>query len=281
MGECLGSYFFHNNQLLPSRDKKLNFFEEYLNVYEVIRVIDGIYIFLEDHIERLNHSISLAGGKYDLRSELLQKQLQWLQIANQILIGNVRLDLFFKQNKVDLTAYFIHHFYPDTEQYSQGVEVVLYPFRRSNPNAKILDSDLHKEITWKLKETGAWEAILVNEEGFITEGSKSNLFIICGDQVITPPENDVLKGITRKYIMEICREEYLSLMEQKINVSQLQYCDAFFITGTSAKVLPVKQIGEILFDTNNILMRKIMNRYDHKIIEYIENFQCNPSRIIL
>jgi branched-chain amino acid aminotransferase len=105
----------------------------------------------------------------------------------------------------------------------------------------------------------------VNREGYITEGSRSNIFLIQKDKIFTPPVKDVLPGITRKYIKRICETMGLKVIEKSISKESLGNFNGVFITGTITRVAPVKRMKEIHYQADLSLIRSIRIKYNEEI----------------
>ena len=232
-------------------------------LYEVIRVTDGVFLFLNDHIERLNNSARLAGVDLELSAAGVRKQLERLLQMNGVQTGNIRMEYYFLAGKVHYqAAYLIPHHYPSEQDYREGVKTCLLVAERTNPNAKIMQPKLKERVDRIFAEKNPYEVILVHSDGYITEGSRSTIFMIHNGTVYTAPEADVLPGITRKYVLQACRDLSVPLVETRVETGRLPAMDAVFIAGTSPKVLPVSLVDEYRFDSGNETVRKIMKKYD-------------------
>ena len=154
------------------------------------------------------------------------------------------------------------HCYPEDEYYKKGVKVILYYGERENPNLKIVSTAFRAKISEKMKVANAHEALLVDRNGFITEGSKSNFFGIKDKKIITAKGEDVLRGITRHKIFKIAELLGIEVDEIDIKASEIMDLDALFISGTSVAILPISQVDNIKFDVNNETLRKIMKIYN-------------------
>jgi branched-chain amino acid aminotransferase len=96
-------------------------------------------------------------------------------------------------------------------------------------------------------ENGFAEAILLNEQGYVTEASGENLFIVCGDEVVTPPLGmNILAGITRATVMELARDLGYGVTERAFARDELYLADEVFMTGTAAEVTPVRSVDRRL-----------------------------------
>lgn len=273
MSECYRDFFILNSKVLNNEEFEDSMVSKGTSLYEVIRIIDEVPIFLENHLERLKNSAHLAGLKLWMDIDEIKESLIKLIKVNKVKEGNVKI-VFNYENKEEMfnhtfLAYFVRHHYPDKEQYENGVATILCFMERSNPNAKIINTSLRKAADEMLKESGAYEAILVDRNENITEGSRSNIFMVKGDTVLTAPLEDVLPGITRQMIIKICKDKNIKLKEEKLNYNRLKELDALFITGTSPKALPISKVENITFNSsNNSIVQKIMTAYNDIIEKY-------------
>jgi branched-chain amino acid aminotransferase len=142
---------------------------------------------------------------------------------------------------------------------------------RSNPNAKIINNNFRSETDEKIKASKSYEAILVDRNNYITEGSRSNIFMVKDNCVVTAPLEAVLPGITREIIIEICKKEQINFFEENVSFKQISDLDALFITGTSPKILPISKVDDFVFKSStNIIVQSIMRHYNRIIEEYIK-----------
>lgn len=273
MGECVGVFFIYDNEIKKNEEFKDNYIESGSTIYEVIRVIDGVPLFLKNHLERLHNSANIKKVvlKYS-DSEINSKLTQLIKI-NAVNNGNIKLIFNFSSSQFFCT-YFIKHSYPSQEMYQNGVSVILFHGERTNPNAKVIDSSFRSRVEEKIKFNNAYEAILVNNQGYITEGSKSNIFMIKDDLVITAPGEDVLIGVTRDMIMKACSNLKIKCIESRVHYSELNDIDALFISGTSPKVLPINKIDLKEYSSpKNDLVCKIITEYNNIINNYVKNIK--------
>jgi branched-chain amino acid aminotransferase len=240
------------------------------SLYEVIRVINGIPIFLDDHLLRLENSVDSSGCNLLMDRKELISALRQLIMLNQISEGNIKLSFNYGGEEEYSLLYFIETYYPDEAAYRDGVHTIMYNAERESPEIKKYNYDLRSVIQRELLKSNAYEAILLNNENCITEGSKSNIFFIKGDKAISAPSNAVLPGITRKYIIRLCNDIGLSLEYKSMTLKDIEGIDAVFISGTSPKVLPVKSVGELIFDVNNTHLRLLMSAFDRLLEDHIK-----------
>ncbi len=271
MSECARTHFISNGILLPVNRFEACFSPRSKYIYEVFRVIDGIPLFIEDHIERFYQTTRLAGVDLDSDRNQLLRDIEITIAANEKSEGNIKIsvapDLAGRHN---LLIYFTPHQYPTPEQFAQGVKVKLLGAERQNPNAKVMDILLRAETDQLKQLDDVYEILLVDHIGFITEGSRSNVFFIKGSEIITPPVEVVLPGITRKKIIRLCQQHEINILEQPVYQDSLAEFDSLFISGTSRKVLPVKQVDSRAFRVDNPLMRKISELFNQLTQEYLD-----------
>ena len=238
------------------------------SIYEVIRLIKGKPLFLMEHLQRLRETLKIRSRKIYLSDREIINQLSKLVNKNKIDVGNVKLVFNFGEvieGIPHFLVYFIEHHYPTKLQFLNGVEAILYKAERAIPTAKVINQHLRSAIFSRLLDTGAYEALLVNKQGFITEGSRSNVFFIKDNEIFTATDEDVLSGIARKHVLEIVKESNISLNLSKIPASSLSEFSAVFITGTSPGVLPISVIGDLQFDPQYELLLKIKSQYDNLV----------------
>ena len=229
------------------------------SVYEVIRLSGGKPQFLKEHYERLERSLASMGLAVPFTCGELERCIEDLTGESGIRDHNIRLE-------VDVSGHALMHLnpthYPTAEMYAKGVRTDLFRGERKNPNIKMMDQELRDATDKAIRAGDLYEVFLVNREGRITEGSRSNVFFIRGGDIYTSPSDKVLLGVTRAMILKIIQDSGLRLHYESVKTEYLASFDAVFISGTSPKVLPVASIGDLKFDVNDSTLREIMKRYD-------------------
>ncbi|MEI6694501.1 MAG: aminotransferase class IV [Bacteroidota bacterium] len=271
--EVYNTTFICNSQLMEKNAADLIRYYDGTVVYEVIRVIDGIPLFMEDHLLRLHNSASLAGFFIAISDSEIINSIKQLTIENQIFNGNVKLLFQHKEHQpLQFLCFFIQHNYPNELQYKNGVKVRLYEAERKNPNAKLLHSKLHQASENEIHNNDIYEILYVNKNAWITEGSKSNVFFFKENVLYTAPKKMVLPGITRKYVIKYAHLSDINVVEESVHSKNIDQYDAAFISGTSPKILPISFIGSIKYNVNHPLLEKLMKDYDEEIENYIYQF---------
>jgi branched-chain amino acid aminotransferase len=239
-------------------------------VYEVIRIIDGVPLFLEDHYDRMKNSMSILGKSLKISMGELDSLIRKLTAANGLSNCNVKSLAIIHDEVQDLLLHISKSYYPQPEEYQKGVRTGLFRWVRKNPNVKLQNDEYREAVARIINEKQVFEVLLVNADGNITEGSRSNVFFIKGDAIITSPAESVLKGITRKYVIDACNQLGFNVSERFIAFEELSGMDGLFISGTSIKVLPVSHVDGLEFKSSqNNVIAAVMDRYDGLIKEYV------------
>ena len=236
-------------------------FTKGLSIYEVIRIFKGHPIFLKDNIIRLNNSLKESNIPINAESLYLPDKLQrYIELAH-ITEGNLKYVLHFQSETPDEYIFRIPHAYPTEKDYRQGVPTMTYEAMRENPGVKYINLNLRTLADRLIEEHGVYEILLVDREGFITEGSRSNVFFIQNDTLYTSPLEYVLPGTSRKRVFDICKQENIRIVEKRVGCNNLNDYDVAFLTGTSPLILPIARVNEVDYCPDNTLLRKLMERY--------------------
>ena len=181
------NYFVYNEQLLPVAQFVPS--ENEGGIYEVLRVVKGVPLFLEEHLARFYHSAEIAKKKILFSPEQIHRSLISLIQKNRVFNGNILISC-----KTNLKAFFIPHKYPTGEMFKNGVKCGILKAERKHPNAKIFQTSVRERSNKLIEAKDYYEVLLVDHFGRITEGSRSNVFFVKDDELITPPGNEVLRA---------------------------------------------------------------------------------------
>lgn len=263
-------YYFHNNNLLKNRPNGVAM-PSGIAVYEVLKIIAGTPLFTEDHIERLHNSMKIAGIKdFTISRQDFSDKVTTLCKENEVYYGNIEICVSESENKtVDCYIGFIPHKYPKPLDYIEGVSVLLMQAERKNPNTKVKYTKTRLKANEFLKKNTVFEVIFENQNGYITEGSRSNVFFIRDKVAYTSPHEFVLSGITRKYVIESLKSQNIEVIEKLVQKTDLPYMDAAFLCGTSPGIIPIKQIDDYRFNVNNTVLRNAIVEYNSYVQQYM------------
>jgi branched-chain amino acid aminotransferase len=273
MNECYGKKFILNGNLQPAEMFDKSMVYEGDSVYEVLRMIKGNPVFFPDHFDRLATSVKLQKKEFLSDKTTIRKAIMDLARADKKKESNLKIVFNYNKGVNNYLIYYIESSYPTEMQYKKGVKGVLFFAERKDPASKVIDHKLRSAIYHKLILEGGYEALLVNENNQITEGSRSNIFFVKGNSLITAPDNAVLSGITRKHILEICSDENISVEFSCVNVDEMKGYDAVFMTGTSPIVLPFYCIDDKVFNVSIPLIERLRMLYLRRAEASIGIFQ--------
>ncbi|HAM09893.1 MAG: hypothetical protein A2X05_02510 [Bacteroidetes bacterium GWE2_41_25] len=272
MDVCFGKNFILNGTLQPSDVFDNSMIYEGDSVYEVIRMVKGSPVFFQDHLVRLEKSVKIQGREMLAGFEDLRRDI--IRLSVQESLGEVNLKIVFNYNNgsFNYLLYFIEPIYPTQDQYNNGVKGILFKAERSDPASKVINPGLRSDIFHKLILEGAYEALLVDNKNYITEGSRSNIFFLREGSLYTAPEDLILSGITRKYIIEICRENNIEVVFKCVRADEIGEFESVFMSGTSPVVLPFSQINDVNFNVRLPVMGKLRQLYIDKAENSIMRF---------
>lgn len=264
--------YLHNTTLKTVSDTKIIVPENANVFYEVIRITQGTPLFFDLHINRLQQSLTLS-NQPKVNDTNLKKGIKELLKANYVGDKNLKIAVFFSNQQPEVYAFFIPSHYPQAQAYTNGVKVKLLSIERPRPNVKLENPTLRQSADSIISQSEAYETLLVNEKGYITEGSRSNFFAIIDNKIVTPPANDVLEGITRKMVIRLAKTNHLPIEERAIHTTEISLMSGAFITGTSPKVLPISQIEKhVLYPIPNLITQLLM-LYDELTLTTLQNEQ--------
>lgn len=232
-------------------------------VYEVLRIIDGAPVFAPEHLSRYEEALK-ATNTIVLYSRI-QLTIAFFNVIseNNITEGNIRLQTEIGTGLSQIG--FIPHRYPSADDYTNGVKAATVNLNRSIPNIKTWNESIRVFCDEFIRANNLFEAILVNDEGFLTEGSRSNIFGVKDSVLITPPVKTVLPGITRQIILKTAKENSIPVLEENIHRKDLINFQSFFISGTSPGILPIKSIDDIKFNCKSAICESLNTAYNTEV----------------
>ncbi|MFA6329067.1 MAG: aminotransferase class IV [Candidatus Micrarchaeia archaeon] len=262
-----GKLVDQSEALIPANNKA-NFFG--YGVYESLRVFRTKPFYVDWHLARLAASAKAIGMELPYTSSELLQMLESVIAENKITDALVRIVYYGKTEKEDGILVMFpmgYHFYAD-KNYKKGMAAVTHVWDRILPPSKTLSLLGGFLGLRKATQNGCVEALLINYKGFVTEGTRSNLFIVdASGQLVTAPKASVLEGITRKIICEKLSEK---IIERNITPQELYSAKEVFITSTGMSVMPIvsvdgKKIGD---GTVGPATKRVAKEYDEHLKEY-------------
>ncbi|HCR86365.1 MAG TPA: D-amino acid aminotransferase [Alphaproteobacteria bacterium] len=258
---------FVNNQFLPEQQATVPVMDRGFlfadSVYEVSAVINGRLVDNEAHVDRLFRSLGEIKIKPDFsKADVIKYQKELLKRNNlneglvyiQVTRGTAERDFGYDGNMK-----------PNFVMFTQSKNVLSNPYHKTGAKAitipdirwsrrDIKSTALLAQVMAKntAKEQGVFEAIM-HQNGYITEGSSSNVFIVKDDKLITKSiSNEILSGITRRAILQIADNKKLQVEERNIQLNELFSADECFITSASNLLIGIIEVDGKKIGNNEV-----------------------------
>jgi len=261
-------FFSRNGNILPVAEAKVplsNIEYSYgFGVYESIRVSNGVTYFLEEHIERLLGSARTISLEHPFSGKIVSRAIGELLAKNGAETCNVKILLIGGRatEEAEFNILCLNPLFPDKKMYRDGVACVTYEYERPFPHAKTLNM-LQSYLAYrKAKEADAYDALLINKRGCITEGTRTNFFCMKGKTLFSPNENDILLGVTRKVVIRVAAEHGFEVIQKDIYLKDLPEYDGAFLTSTSSGIMPVASIGGFKFGAQPPALKGLIDAFD-------------------
>src|SRR6266540_1973808 len=255
-----------DGKLVPWRDAQVHVLTHSLHyglsAFEGIRCYKGARgsaIFrLTEHVDRLFASahiglITIPLGKKEIAEAICETvrahKLDECYIRPIVFIGHGDMGLYVPDNPIRVAiAAWRWGAYLGEDGLKNGIRAKVSSFARHHVNvsmtrAKIgghyVNSILAKR---EVKDSGYDEAIMLDPDGYVSEGTGENIFLVRNGIVKTTPLTSILEGITRNSIMQLARERGLTVVEERFTRDELYIADEVFMTGTAAELTPIREV---------------------------------------
>jgi branched-chain amino acid aminotransferase len=251
-----------NGRFYPEGDAKVSVFDHGFlygdGVFEGIRLYDGCVFRLEEHLERLEYSakailLTLPWTRAEISTAVCEACR-----VNALRDGYIRLVVTRGKGSLGLSPKSCHdpqliiiagtiQLYPP-EAYANGLKIITVPTRRIGPAAlppTVKSLNYLNNILAKIdaQQHGFDEALMLNEQGYVAEGTGDNVFLIHKGILFTPPFSaGALAGITRAAVLDIARALRLPIEEKNMTRYDVWVADEVFLTGTGAEVISVTEV---------------------------------------
>jgi branched-chain amino acid aminotransferase len=232
-----------------------------LGVFEGIRCYEtrkGTAIFrLDEHIDRLFNSahiflIEIPYSKAEIRDAIIKtikaNKIKECYIRPLVYIGYGAMGLYPKENPVNVSiAVWSWGSYLGDKGLKDGIRIKTSSFIKNHVNAnmargKVCGYYVNSQLAKKEAiSCGYDEALLLDAEGYVSEGSGENIFIVRNGMLKTTPLTSILEGITRNSIIKIANDNGIKTIEERFTRDELYIADESFFTGTAAEVTPIRE----------------------------------------
>lgn len=262
------AHFSKNGELLPMAQASVPLssieYQYGFGVYETVRVAKGTPRFLSDHAARLMNSARIISLEHRFDERFVQAAIGALIEKERIDTCNVKLLLIGGKDADSATLYIVplNPFFPEKTFYRDGVRLITVQYERAFPHAKTLNM-LGSYLAYrKARAEGCYDALLANRSGCILEGTRTNFFAVRGRAVFSPPESEILLGVTRKHVLEAAQKLGLRIEERGMRPIDLPEYEGAFLTSTSSNVLPIRSIDGHVFGPTPPALVELMGAYD-------------------
>lgn len=235
-----------------------------LGVFEGVRAYKtdkGTAIFrLQDHTERLFRSAHIMGMRLPFDRDTLNEAQKIVVQKNDLASAYIRPIVFYGSEGMGLHAGNLRvHVavaswewgaYLGDEGLTRGIRVKTSSFSRHHVNSTMCKAKANGHYynsilaLQEVAQAGYDEALLLDLEGFVAEGSGENIFIVRGGKILTPDLTSALEGITRDTILQFIAELGLEVKEKRITRDEIYVADEAFFTGTAAEVTPIRELDD-------------------------------------
>jgi len=239
-------------------------------IYEIFRVEEGTPLFCKDHFARMVQSLAVKKVDYSMDYTSFLQNVQSLIRANNISEGKIQV-VITRFSGINEYLLQIPHSFPSKQLYQQGVKTVTAKLERPSPTAKQGNISARKQADIILDNGDAYEVLLINSAGHITEGSRTNFFYELDGKIYTPPTNEALPGVTRKRILQTAKNLNISIAERIMHYQDIAKIDNLFLTGTSPRILPVNKIDQHQLNIQSAQTERLTIGFREHINQYIKN----------
>jgi len=251
-----------------------------LGIFDYFRVLEGVPVFAEDHIERLENSMRLMDFQTGLSASDWHAMFYELIKANNVeragfrvvVTGGFSDDGYSIPEKKNI--YMMLHGLPndDPALHEKGVSLVSTGYQRDTPEAKTTVYIESMKVQPQLKKAGAFE-ILYHWKGEISECSRCNIFFITPEGILVTPAKGMLKGITRKQVLSLAAEHNLKVEERAVHLEEVPWMAGAFLTATTKGVLPVVKIDDMTIGDGSVhpLAKQLHELYLNRVDTYLEH----------
>jgi len=278
---------FLNDRLVSEQEAVVSVFDHGFlygdGIYETMRAYDGRVFMLGRHIERLARSAAFI-RLHIPEPQTITDAVHATVEANDLRSAYIRVTVSRGKGPIGLdpglcprpTFVVIAEEFRELPEslYREGVKLIIAGTRRNliealNPKIKSLNFLNNILAKIEAKERGAYEAIMLNAQGFVAEGTVCNLFFVKDGTLHTPSaEIGVLDGITRELVITLAQENGMCVEEGSYLPDDIFSASEVFFTNTTSEVMPVSQIEDVKYPVGD-MTRKLHALYKGAVRKYI------------
>jgi branched-chain amino acid aminotransferase len=265
MFSIMAEIIYLNGQLIPRSKAKLSPFDHGFlygyGLFETMRAYNGYIFRLDSHLTRLRFSAEILGLTYNVIASGAKQSLESACMATLEAnrLKDARLRLTISAGEGDMTPdpstcssptvlVTTQNLVPlPPEKYESGFKAALSSIRRNSqsPLSRLKSTCYMENILARMaaRAAGCDESIFLNEQGYLAEGSSTNIFLVSHGELITPCfESGVLPGITREAVLEIARTSNLKATERWVQLNELIEAEEAFVTNSILELMPLVSV---------------------------------------
>ena len=236
-------------------------------IFDYLRVSNNKPLFIDAHLDRLFHSASIMRLSITSTKEEIKKCVATLIEKNNIPNSGIRLIIAGGDAPDGYTITQPHLIIiqqpldpPPTTLSSKGIQLVSYFYQRQLAEVKTTDYLMAIHLQPWMKSQGADDILYYNNES-VCECPRSNIFMVTNDNIIVTPARNMLKGITRKNIIQVAATQNWKLEQRDISLEEMKTAKEVFISSSTKRIIPVKGLDEQNFSLNldNSISAQIFN----------------------
>lgn len=215
---------------------------------------------LKEHVDRLFDSAHIVLIEIPFTREEIRAAIHKTLVANELSEGYIRPLVFLGEGEMGLhvrsnpvrvaIATWPWGAYLGEDGLKKGIRAKVSSFNRHHPNAamskgKVTGNYVNSVLAkWEVMKAGYDEAVLLDTEGYVAEGSGENIFIVRNGILQTTPLTSVLPGITRDSVITIAQKFDIPVKEARFTRDEMYIADEMFFTGTAAEITPVREVDD-------------------------------------
>lgn len=291
------SVLFFDGEYVKAKEAKTDLYGQSLHygyaVFEGIksyRTANGTKIFkAEEHYDRLRKSAEAMHMPFHYSTEemveITYKLLEINNLSNAYIRPLVICSPNMSLSKGQKSYLVIEAWHWDNGYLANKLRIMTSSFQRPNPKAFKIEAKVSGHYvnsilaSQEAKDKGFDEALVLDENGNVAESSGANVFYEKDGKLYTPQKGNILPGITRATVFEICNQLGIQYEEKLFIPQEMQGADAAFFCGTAAEIVAVESLNDIPFRMNweDSLSAKIQQAYRHLVVE--ENYSYLKSNL--
>ncbi len=244
------------------------------SAFEALRTYNQRPFHLDQHLNRLYRSAELIELQIpwsrqqirDIVYELISRNTYKNASIRLLVTGGETEDSILPVGKPTLAVLITPLGERDMQRFARGYKVIMTSLQRVAPEAKTTSYLAAIRALKDASRRGADDALFVNEQGHVLEGTRSNFFVFRGNTLVTP-RAEILMGITRNVVLELAQGRF-PIEERPIPLEELPQVDEAFMTGSSREIMPVVQIDDLVI--GNGRPGKRTYELEQRLIEMVE-----------